>query len=84
PPPPFAIPSPTPQPVPQPIGIGNNVGVANVSLQGVAAGFLGAGFMRVGIKNRPVAMRVAAKAGSFQSKFDSGQTKGQPPLGHFE
>jgi hypothetical protein len=70
-PPPFAIPTAPPVPVVQQIGVGNNVGVANVSLQATAAGFLGAGFMRVGIKNRPIAMKVAAKAGPQASKFDS-------------
>ncbi|MCI4351418.1 MAG: hypothetical protein L3K15_07900 [Thermoplasmata archaeon] len=45
-------------------------GVANFSLQAAAAGFLGAGFMRVGMKNRPIALAVAAKSGFKGSKFD--------------
>jgi hypothetical protein len=61
-----------PLPISNPIGVGNSVGVANISLQATAAGFLGAGFTRVGMKNRPIALRVAAKSGSFQSKFDAG------------
>ena len=84
-PPPFAIPTAPPLPVVQQIGVGNNVGVANVSLQATAAGFLGAGFMRVGIKNRPIAMRVAAKAGPQASRFEAGKVgeKGGG-VGHFE
>ncbi len=83
-PPPFAIPAAPPLPVIQQIGIGNNVGVANVSLQATAAGFLGAGFMRVGIKNRPIAMRVAAKSGPTSSKFDAELMKKDSGIGHFE
>jgi hypothetical protein len=83
-PPPFAIPAPTPLPVVQQIGVGQNVGVANVSLQAAAAGFLGAGFMRVSLKNRPIAMKVAAKSGSFTSKFDKEAGKADSGIGHFE
>ncbi|MCI4322301.1 MAG: hypothetical protein L3K05_08370, partial [Thermoplasmata archaeon] len=51
----------TPQPVlvPTPNILGQ--GIANFSLQATAAGFLGAGFMRVGMKNRPLAVGVAQK-----------------------
>ena len=73
-----------PLPVVQQIGIGNNVGVANVSLQATAAGFLGAGFMRVGIKNRPIAMKIAAKSGAQSSKFDTELTRKDTGIGHFE
>ena len=83
-PPPFAIPTAPPLPVVQQIGVGNSVGVANVSLQAAAAGFLGAGFMRVTIRNRPIAMRVAAKSGTFQSKFDSAAMKKESSVGRFE
>ncbi|HYK93803.1 MAG TPA: hypothetical protein VEY07_07165 [Thermoplasmata archaeon] len=83
-PPPFAIPTAPPLPVVQQIGVGNSVGVANVSLQAAAAGFLGAGFMRVTIRNRPIAMRVAAKSGSFQSKFDAESMKQGSSIGRFE
>jgi len=84
PPPPFAIPTAPPLPVIQQVGIGNTVGIANVSLQAVAAGFLGAGFMRVGMKNRPIAMKVAAKSGTFRSAFDGGMSKGDAGVGRFE
>ncbi|MFI5414636.1 MAG: hypothetical protein ACHQ16_03100, partial [Candidatus Lutacidiplasmatales archaeon] len=69
----------------QQIGIGNNVGVANISLQAAAAGFLGAGFVRVQMKNRPIAMRIAAKSGGSQnSKFDAALRKGDSGIGKFE
>jgi hypothetical protein len=84
-PPGIPVPAPTAVPVLTQLGIGNTVGVGNVSLQGVAAGFLGAGFMRVGIKNRPVAMKVAAKSGLMTSKFDrEGINKSASAVGHFE
>jgi hypothetical protein len=84
-PPGFPILTASPLPVPQTIGIGNNVGVANVSLQATAAGFLGAGFVRVTMKNRPIAMKVASKSGAQGSKFDSASAKdGKPGVGRFE
>ncbi|HTT34404.1 MAG TPA: hypothetical protein VMH78_00840, partial [Thermoplasmata archaeon] len=76
PPPPPGIPiptaAPTPVPVLTPTAVGQGIGT--VSLQAAAAGFLGAGFMRVGMKNRPIAMQVAAKSGlgGYRSKFDAG------------
>ncbi len=84
-PPPFAIPAPTPLPVIQQIGIGNSVGIANVSLQGVAAGFLGAGFIRVSIKNRPIANPVlASKQAAVRSKFEGGAVETTTSVGRFE
>jgi hypothetical protein len=84
PPPGIPVAAPTPLPVIQNIGIGNNVGVANVSLQATAAGFLGAGFVRVTVKNRPIAMKVAAKSGAMSSKFDAGLASKDGGIGHFE
>ncbi len=83
-PPPFAIPTAPPVPVVQQIGVGNSVGVANLSIQATAAGFLGAGFMRVGMKNRPVAMKIAAKSGPHSSKFDLEASKKDTGIGRFE
>ncbi|HZY71242.1 MAG TPA: hypothetical protein VFF67_09745 [Thermoplasmata archaeon] len=81
PPPPLVppgIPVPTPQPIPllQIVGLGNQVGLGSVSLQGTAAGLLAASFMKISTKNRPIAMAVAAKSGAFQSKFDSALKSG--------
>jgi hypothetical protein len=58
-------------------------GVANISLQATAAGFLGAGFMRVGLKNRPIAMKVAAKSGAQSSKFDAEKGRKDTGVGRF-
>jgi hypothetical protein len=85
PPPPFPIPTAAPVVVGQSIGVGNSVGVGNVSLQATAAGFLGAGFVRVSMKNRPIAMKIAAKAGPQVSKFESASAKSsEGSVGHFE
>ncbi len=63
----------------------NVLGVTNVSIQATAAGFLGAGFMRVGLKNRPVAMKIAALSKNAGSKFDAASSKDAPPgIGRFE
>lgn len=62
-----------PQPVIVPAPTLNILGVSNVSVQAASAGFLGAGFMRVSLKNRPIAMRVAALSkagGGASSKFE--------------
>ena len=84
-PPPFAIAAPTAVGIPQQIGIGNNVGVGNLSLQAASAGFLGAGFVRVQMKNRPIAMKMAARSGfkPAGSRFDAA-TKGDSGVGKFE
>ncbi len=74
-------------PVLSPIGTLNSVGVANISLQATAAGFLGAGFTRVGLKNRPIAMKMAAMSGktSQGSRFDRTSASDQgPSVGRFE
>ena len=68
PPAPVVVIAPTPITVPTSVGVGQ--GIANFSLQAAAAGFLGAGFMRVGMKNRPVAVRVAAMSKKAESKFE--------------
>ncbi|HEV2317070.1 MAG TPA: hypothetical protein VGV89_05800 [Thermoplasmata archaeon] len=87
-PPPFPIAIPPGIPVISPIGVGAQVGVANVALQATAAGFLAAGFMRVTVKNRPISMAVTAMAGKNKnptSKFDNalGASK-DSGIGRFE
>ena len=54
--------------------------VSSVTAQGVAAGLLGAGFVRVSQRNRPVAVSVAAKSSISGTKAGSGST----PVSHFE
>ncbi len=73
-----------PVPLPAPVLVGQ--GIATVSIQATAAGFLGAGFMRVGLKNRPIAVRVAALSqknpGSKFEKAEAGQNSAG--IGRFE
>ncbi|MCI4361168.1 MAG: hypothetical protein L3J91_05645, partial [Thermoplasmata archaeon] len=57
--------------------------VGTFSIQATAAGLLMAGITRLTIKNKPIAMQIAAKAGPAQSKFDAAQRQG-PDTGHFE
>ncbi len=59
-----------PVPIAAPIPLASTVGIGNVSVQAAAAGFLGAGFMRVTVRNRPIAMAVAAKSGLASSRFE--------------
>ncbi len=72
PPIPPGIPAPVVAPVPvaAPIPLASPVGIGTLSVQAAAAGFLGAGFMRVTVRNRPIAMAVAAKSGLASSRFD--------------
>ena len=84
PPPAFPIVTAPAVPVPSTVGTFSTVGVANVSLQAVGAGFIGAGFLRVSMKNKPIAMRVAAMSGKFTSKFDKGLQSTSGGVGRFE
>ena len=80
--------TPAPLPVPAAVPVLAQLGIANISLQATAAGFLGAGFMRVGVKNRPIALRVAAlsKAGRAEgSRFERASAPGSTAgVGRFE
>ncbi|MCI4364286.1 MAG: hypothetical protein L3K13_08365 [Thermoplasmata archaeon] len=88
PPPPVAtvVPVGPPVAVGIAVGVGAPVSLGSVALQGVAAGFLAAGFLRIGMKNRPIAVAVAAKSGiNPNSKFEKGQMEAnQPGIGRFE
>ena len=57
--------------------------VGTFSIQATAAGLLMAGITRLTLKNKPIAMQIAAKTGPAQSKFDAAQRQG-PATGHFE
>ncbi len=94
--PPPTVPAPTPPPpgglpiivapvtpIVTAVPVSAQLGIGTVSLQAAAAGFLGAGFMRVGLKNHPIAMAVAAKSGAVRSQFDRGES-GDPRLGRME
>jgi hypothetical protein len=80
---PIVIAPATPVLVPTITAVGQGIGT--VSLQAAAAGFLGAGFMRVGMKNRPVAMRVAAMSKKADSKFEKeSRASAASGVGRFE
>ncbi|MHB8351185.1 MAG: hypothetical protein ACYDFT_00580 [Thermoplasmata archaeon] len=88
-PPPIPLAIPPGIPVISPIGIAAQVGVANVALQAATAGFLGAGFISVTQRNRPISMAVAALSGKNknpQSRFEAGpkQSGGNSGIGRFE
>ncbi|HZY71243.1 MAG TPA: hypothetical protein VFF67_09750 [Thermoplasmata archaeon] len=74
---PPAVPVPVAQPIPllQPVAVGNQVGLGSVSVQGVVVGLMGASFIGLTNRNRPIAMAVAAKSGVFHSKFESSLKK---------
>ncbi|MCI4357884.1 MAG: hypothetical protein L3J95_02100 [Thermoplasmata archaeon] len=83
-PPPFAIPAPTAVPVLTALGISAQVGVASISLQAAMAGFLGAGFIRMATRNKPIANPVlAGKQKKGGSVFDT-QSSGRAGVGKFE
>jgi hypothetical protein len=83
-PPPFAIPAPTAVPVLTALGISAQVGVASISLQAIGAGFLGAGFIRMATRNKPIANPVlAGKQKKGGSMFDQ-QSSARAGVGKFE
>lgn len=84
PPPPGGLPVPVIEPIPiaAPLPVLAQLGISTVSVQATAAGFLGAGFMRVGMKNRPIAMKIAAKSGLTSSRFESAKSS-EPGIGRF-
>ncbi len=83
-PPPFAIPAPTAVPVLTALGISAQVGVASISLQAIGAGFLGAGFIRMATRNKPIANPVlAGKQKKGGSVFDQ-QSSSKGGVGKFE
>ncbi|MCI4339749.1 MAG: hypothetical protein L3J73_00565 [Thermoplasmata archaeon] len=78
---PIVIAPVTPVLIATPTAVGQGIGT--VSLQAAAAGFLGAGFMRVSLKNRPIAMKVAAKTGPQVSRFDAEKNRKDTNVGRF-
>ena len=85
-PPAFGLPVAPPVPVLTAVGITAQVGVASVSLQAVSAGFLGAGFIRVQMRNKPIANPVMlAKYKSKQSSiFEKGPSSASHSVGRYE
>lgn len=86
PPPPPTVITPSPVATPQQVGIGNTVTVSNVSLQGVAAGVIAAGFTRISLRQRPIAV-FASKSGATPaggSRFSSEGRSDNPAFGRLE
>jgi hypothetical protein len=91
-PPPAIAPAPPPIPVAPalpvltPLGLGAQVGVASLSLQAAAAGFLAAGFTSISVRNKPMSVAVAAFAGKsapVRSRFEESTNK-NASIGRFE
>jgi hypothetical protein len=92
-PPPALPPAPPPLPPPPgipitaPIGVAAQVGVASLSLQAAAAGFLAAGFTTISVRNKPMSIAVAAlaqKSGPVRSRFEESASKDAASIGRFE
>ncbi|HYK93773.1 MAG TPA: hypothetical protein VEY07_07000 [Thermoplasmata archaeon] len=82
-PPPFPVPVVGALPVGTPVPVIVQTALGSVSVQAATAGLLGAGFMRVTIRNRPIALAVAAKSGIGKSRFE-GVPAGDTRFGRFE
>ena len=83
--PPPALLAPAPLPVLASIGVGAQVGVASLSLQAAAAGFIAAGFTAISVKNRPLSIQVAQlrqKQPPLRSRFEESGNAGG--VGRFE
>jgi hypothetical protein len=70
--------------IPNAVALFTQTVTGNVSIQSSAAGLIMAGITRVMMKNKPIAMQVAVKAGPGSSKFDKAQADGGSQVGHFE
>jgi len=84
-PPAFGLPVAPPVPVLTAVGITAQVGVASVSLQAVSAGFLGAGFIRVQMRNKPIANpNMLAKYKTSRSSIFERATASKHSVGRYE
>lgn len=72
PPVPVSIPGPVPLPVVQPILAAPLGSIGGLSIQAVAVGLLAAGFSRIAVGRRKVAIGVAVRSGINRSAFDTG------------
>jgi hypothetical protein len=64
--------------------VGQSVVVSNITLQGVAAGLLAAGFTRIGLKHRPVAMKAGAMASLKKPSASKESPESSPAFGRME
>jgi hypothetical protein len=84
--PPPALPPPPGLPVLTSIGVGAQVGVASLSLNAAAAGFIAAGFGTITVRNRPLSLQVAqlrGRTGPVRSRFEPTSWSDRT-VGHFE
>jgi len=84
--PPPGIPAPAGLPVLTTIGVGAQVGIASLSLNAAAAGFIAAGFGSILNRNKPLSIRVAqlrGKSPPVRSRFEEA-TSTEHPIGHME
>lgn len=81
-----SLPPATPPTLPsvQVFGPTPSFGFGQVSFPAVAAGFLGAGFLRISLKHKPMAIRLALKSGRPVSKFEADRIRKQLDLGYLE
>jgi hypothetical protein len=70
-------------PIAAPLPVLAQVGLGTLSLNAAAAGFLGAGFTAVGMRNRPIAMSIASRSGAgIRPKADP--ARNAPLVGRLE
>ncbi|MCI4373450.1 MAG: hypothetical protein L3K02_07415, partial [Thermoplasmata archaeon] len=82
PPPPPGIAVISPVAVPQQVGVGQSITVSNLSLQGIGAGVIAAGFARVGIKNKP--LRVAVMSARMKASIAGDAAHRSPTYGRWQ
>jgi hypothetical protein len=84
--PPPALPPPPGLPLLTTIGVGAQVGIASLSLNAAAAGFVAAGFGTITVRNKPLSLQVAqlrGKQSPVRSRFEA-DSASKAPVGHFE
>ena len=84
--PPPPLPPPPGLPVLTSIGVGAQVGIASLSLNAAAAGFVAAGFGTITVRNKPLSLQVAQLRGKpalVRSRFET-DSASNTPVGHFE
>lgn len=83
--PPVPAPSPVTSPVVQPVPVfASATSIGGLSVQATAAGMLAAGFAKVAIRPRTVAMKVGVKSGAVLSAFDKKAQSASERVSRFE
>ncbi|MCI4367396.1 MAG: hypothetical protein L3K08_06560 [Thermoplasmata archaeon] len=65
-------------PVVQAVASGNPIGIATGSLQAITAGLLGAGFVRAGIRQKAVALRLRMRSAVIRSRAGGNASRDRP------